>query len=150
MLICGFAALPCTRMSVFTSGAPGVYVNIRLTNTKITKSTTPVENVYQISLRSIGSRGSYSLAILRSSSPTLSSVISHPFSVGGSTPWKNTHEISNPTQMMYPRRPGEGEKSETGPAAFPKGCAPQKVEWPLNLVVPRRKLTRDHFRFYGK
>jgi hypothetical protein len=65
---------------------------------------TPVPKVYQINLRSIGSRGSYSLFIFCSSSVKRGSVIPHPFTTGGSTPWKNSHEINSPTQMMYPNK----------------------------------------------
>ena len=67
----------------------------------------PVKNVYQINFFSTISSGSYS--ILRISSENRGCVgfgaivgfaISHPFRSGGSMPWKNSHEIANPIQIM--------------------------------------------------
>lgn len=80
------------------------YAKARLMSTKATSSMTPAPKVNHINLRSIGSKGSYSPFIFSSSSDKRGSVMSHPFTTGGSTPWKNSHEINSPTQMMYPNR----------------------------------------------
>ena len=80
------------------------YAIQRLSTTRPTSRTIPAAKVYQMSFFSMGSKGSYSLSILRNSSLIRGSVIGHPFTMGGSIPWKNSHEISRPTQMMYPKR----------------------------------------------
>ena len=61
-------------------------------------------NVHQINLRSMGSNGSYSPFIFSNSSVKRGSVISHTFTTGGSIPWKKSHEINSPIQMIYPNR----------------------------------------------
>lgn len=73
-------------------------------STKATSRMTPAPKVYQISWRSMGSKGSYSPFIFSSSSDKRGSVIGHPFTTGGSIPWKNSHEINRPTQTMYPNK----------------------------------------------
>ena len=80
------------------------YIKARLISTKAASRTTPAPKVNQINLRSMGSKGSYSPFIFSSSSVKRGSLISHPFTTGGRTPWKNSHEISSPTQMMYPNK----------------------------------------------
>jgi len=72
--------------------------------TSATSNRTPAPKLNQINLRSMGSRGSYSLFIFSISSDKRRSATSHPFTTGGSTPWKNSHEINSPTQMMNPKR----------------------------------------------
>ena len=67
----------------------------------------PVKKVYQINFFSTLSSGSYS--ILRISSENrgcegfgaiVGLAIFHPFMSGGRMPWKNSHEIAKPIQMM--------------------------------------------------
>ena len=79
----------------------------RVTRTITISKTIPVKKVYQINFFSTISSGSYS--ILRISSENrgcegfgvgVGVVISHPFMSGGSMPWKNSHEIASPIQMM--------------------------------------------------
>ena len=80
------------------------YKNARLMKTSTNSKMTPVPKVYQINFFSIGSRGSFSTAILCISSFKRTSAIHHPFTIGGNTPAKNSQEISRPTQMMNPNR----------------------------------------------
>ena len=72
--------------------------------TKAASNMTPAAKVNQINLRSTGSSGSYSPFILSISSDKRGSVTAYPFTTGGSTPWKNSHEMNSPTQMIYPKR----------------------------------------------
>src|ERR1700691_5386912 len=89
----------CRRLLTMTASSL-LYRKSLLSSTSNTHRTIPVTKLYQISFFSTGKSGSYSLCILRISSPITASDIGHPFTIEGNWPPKNSHEISNPTHMM--------------------------------------------------